>query len=130
MQEKVEKQLKKIPQVGNKGITLIALVVTIVVLLILAGVSIVVLWGEHGILKTAQDATGKFEIEAEREKIDNVRIDWGTKKVIDKNVTAEDFFDMLEASNIIEDSEKDRTGLTENNTYIVETKSGYAAGIG
>ena len=129
MQEKVEKQLKKIPQVGNKGITLIALVVTIVVLLILAGVSIVVLWGEHGILKTAQDATGKFEIEAEREKIDNVRIDWGTKKVIDKNVTAEDFFDMLEASNIIEDSEKDRTGLTENNTYIVETKSGYAVKI-
>lgn len=34
----------------NKGITLIALVVTIVVLLILAGVSISMLMGENGII--------------------------------------------------------------------------------
>ena len=38
---------------NNKGITLIALVVTIIVLLILAGVSIAMLTGQNGILNRA-----------------------------------------------------------------------------
>ena len=41
---------------GNKGITLIALVITIIVLLILAGVSIAMLSGDNSILKQAQNA--------------------------------------------------------------------------
>ena len=41
---------------NNKGITLIALVVTIIVLLILAGVSIVVLTGQNGILNRTAEA--------------------------------------------------------------------------
>ena len=40
----------------NQGITLIALVVTIIVLLILAGVSISMLTGENGIIKNAAKA--------------------------------------------------------------------------
>jgi len=43
----------------NKGITLIALVITIIVLLILAGVAISMLSGENGILKKAGDAKVK-----------------------------------------------------------------------
>ena len=43
----------------NKGITLVALVVTIVVLLILAGVSINLVLGDNGIVKKAQDAKTK-----------------------------------------------------------------------
>ena len=41
---------------NNKGITLIALVITIIVLLILAGVSIAMLTGENGILTQAEKA--------------------------------------------------------------------------
>ena len=41
---------------SKKGITLVALVVTIVVLLILAGVTITALLGDDGIIKKAQDA--------------------------------------------------------------------------
>ena len=41
---------------NNKGITLIALVVTIIVLLILAGVSIAMLTGQNGILTKAGEA--------------------------------------------------------------------------
>lgn len=41
---------------NNKGITLIALVVTIIVLLILAGVSIAMLTGQNGILNKATEA--------------------------------------------------------------------------
>ena len=39
---------------SSKGITLIALVITIIVLLILAGVTIVTLIGNDGILRQAQ----------------------------------------------------------------------------
>ena len=45
---------------NNKGITLVALVVTIVVLLILAGVSINLVLGDNGIVKKAQDAKTKM----------------------------------------------------------------------
>ena len=41
---------------NNKGITLIALVITIIVLLILAGVSIAMLTGQNGILTRANDS--------------------------------------------------------------------------
>ena len=45
----------------NKGITLIALVVTIVVLLILAGTSIAMLAGDNGIIKKSQEAKRETE---------------------------------------------------------------------
>lgn len=45
----------------NKGITLIALVVTIVVLLILASVTISVLFGDNGIITMAQKARDEWE---------------------------------------------------------------------
>ena len=38
---------------NNKGVTLVALVITIIVLLILAGVSLAMLTGENGILTNA-----------------------------------------------------------------------------
>ena len=48
-------------QKENKGITLIALVITIIVLLILAGVSIAMLTGQNGILTQAQNAKNRTE---------------------------------------------------------------------
>ena len=53
----------------EKGITLIALVVTIVVLLILAGVSISMLTGENGIITQAQESKLQTQIEEEKEVI-------------------------------------------------------------
>ncbi len=55
---------------NKNGITLIALVVTIVVLLILAGVSISMLTGENGIIKRAQEAKEKSEIAEEKELVE------------------------------------------------------------
>ena len=54
----------------TSGITLIALVVTIVVLLILAAVSIGMLAGENGIIRQAQEAKEKTEIGNERERVE------------------------------------------------------------
>ena len=56
-----QKRKKRIQMKKNqeKGITLIALVITIIVLLILAGVTIATLAGENGILTRASDASEK-----------------------------------------------------------------------
>ena len=67
------KRKKKILKRGEKGITLIALVITIIVLLILAGVSIAMLTGENGILTQVQKAKeGTEQAQAEEEDILNV----------------------------------------------------------
>ena len=58
----------------NKGITLIALVITIIVLLILAGVSITMLTGENGILKKAKEAQEKTKVAAEQEEKDLAKL--------------------------------------------------------
>ena len=59
----------KVEKSKNKGITLIALVITIIVLLILAAVSIATLTGENGILTRANDAKEQTEIAEEKEAI-------------------------------------------------------------
>ncbi len=53
----------------QNGITLIALVITIIVLLILAGVSIAMLTGENGILNQAQEAKTQTEFKSAEEKV-------------------------------------------------------------
>ena len=57
---KINKKSARKNYSNQTGITLIALVVTIVVLLILAGVSINALFSENGIIKRAQDAQNKM----------------------------------------------------------------------
>ena len=61
--------MKKLKQ-KERGITLIALVVTIVVLLILAGTSIAMLTGETGIINQAQNAKENTDIAEEKEIVD------------------------------------------------------------
>ena len=80
---------------SNNGITLIALVITIIVLLILAGISIAMLTGENGILTQALNAKmeNRGGIIAEEVKL------WKANKEIDKNtetITTEDKNDFLE----------------------------------
>ena len=55
----------------EKGITLIALVITIVVLLILAGVSINAIFSENGIIKRAKDAQNKMD-QATQNDLDSI----------------------------------------------------------
>ena len=53
----------------NKGITLIALVITIIILLILASVTIATLTGENGIITKATEAKEKTEKAAIEEQL-------------------------------------------------------------
>ena len=69
MEKKLNEKVRE-----QKAITLIALVITIIVLLILAGVSIAMLTGENGILTkatTAKENTQRAEV-IERAQIDIV----------------------------------------------------------
>ena len=62
---------KKITQKNNRGITLIALVITIIVLLILAGISISMLSGDNSILSRAGQARDKTK---ETQKDEEVKV--------------------------------------------------------
>ena len=53
----------------NSGITLIALVITIIVLLILAAVGIAILTGENGVLTKAENSKEQTDIGEEKEAI-------------------------------------------------------------
>ena len=59
----------------QKGITLISLIVTIIILLILAGVTISTLFGDNGIIKKAQEAKNTWDnaIQSDVEAIENLQ---------------------------------------------------------
>lgn len=127
---------------NNKGITLIALVVTIVVLLILAGISIVALIGDNGLIKRTQDTKSKWETaeKSDLESLNNIASflkenvpDWDGEKTempeIKKNeITGKfDWYiynepQMKFLANYVNETltEKDKKMITDNNTTIEE----------
>ena len=78
----------------NRGITLIALVITIIVLLILAGISISMLTGQNGILNRASEAKEKTEISSkdEQRKLAQAEALMNTEKTTYKGVTLPEGF--------------------------------------
>ena len=83
----------------QNGITLIALVVTIIVLLILAGVSIAMLTGQNGILVRAQEAKIRSEYAAVLEML---RLEVA-EKMMDTEKEDISYIDYLKSKNIITD---------------------------
>ena len=59
----------------HRGITLIALIITIIVLLILAGVALNFTIGENGILKHTEFASNKYQNSAEKEANELAQLD-------------------------------------------------------
>ena len=70
----------------NKGITLIALVITIIVLLILAGVTIATLTGDNGILTRASSSKIETAVGAVKEAL---KLEQGEKRIEGKQLTPE-----------------------------------------
>ena len=106
----------------NKGITLIALVVTIVVLLILAGITISLVFGSNGVIQKAQDSKEQTEIGEMREKLEMAKVPVyadgnGSYKV-------QDYWDRIESEGLIADKTVD---IIDNGdgTYEVTTTPGY-----
>ncbi|MEF2932179.1 MAG: leucine-rich repeat domain-containing protein [Clostridia bacterium] len=82
---------------NKKGITLIALVVTIVVLLILAGVSINLVLDNNGIIAKSKDARNSAIESDEKEKVEMAYVSAALKKLGD-TVTAEELQEELDSS--------------------------------
>lgn len=109
-----EKILKK----GNKGITLIALVVTIIVLIILAGISINILFGDNGIIKKAQMAGEKSISSSDAEKIKLAYVEYMADNPYSN--TIEGFLEYLKTKDeYIVDDETNEIELNSN-LYSVE----------
>ena len=75
---------------NQKGITLIALVITIIVLLILAGVSIAMLTGQNGILTRANEAKDDTAVAEAVERI-NMELSAVYALVLSGDITGNEF---------------------------------------
>ena len=106
----------------QNGITLIALVVTIVVLLILAGITIGLVFGSNGIIKKAQEANENTKIAQVREQLELAK----GPEYIEGNgkYDPDSYFQRIEDEGIIENKDKDKEEI-EDGKYKVITVPGY-----
>ena len=110
MKEKESNKKEEINIKNKKGITLIELVITIIVLLILAGVSIAMLTGQNGILTKATEAKNKTEESGDKERIqfsvNAARIgDNGYQKLTQNNLQEEVDREFEEGEIVVRDNE-------------------------
>ena len=123
---------RKIKQSTN-GITLIALVVTVVVLLILAGISIGALNGENGIIGQAKGGKDSAEISEEKEII-NISSVQAMDEDISGNITTEKLKNKLNynvgegKTEVIDNSETIVVKFKEKNRYYEIDKDGNVEG--
>ena len=107
----------------NSGITLIALVVTIIVLLILAGISIGAITGNNGIINQAQNAKDDTQYAQWEEQIDVAIIDAESKN---RDTTMDNVIEELKNKGVIDDASQvnKKTGAITTNepSYIIEDK--------
>ena len=111
--------MKKVTKNSTNGITLIALVITIIVLLILAGVSIAMLTGDNGILTQAKEAKEKNTIGGEKEQISLALQSLRMKKQAD-NVTDEITASELDEQLKYDGAKNVTVESGENNKLIVK----------
>ena len=101
----------------NKGISLVALVITIIVLLILAGVALTLTFGDNGIMTKANEAKMKTEISQAEETIKLKIADMQVKK--NGNATL-DNINEIETDLIKIDQSNEAIGIIYDNKYIFD----------
>ena len=84
----------------SKGITLVALVVTIVVLLILAGVSISLVLGQNGLITYAKKAIKETMESNTKENVDMALASFEIEKATNKNLTLKEYLENSEKSGL------------------------------
>ena len=113
-------------QVKNKrGITLIALVVTIVVILILAGITIQTAIGDGGLIDFANQSKEEQLIASYKDRIGIVGINWSLNRALDDSVTVDDLWQDMQDAKIINNKETDVEKVDENGNYIITVPEGY-----
>lgn len=82
---------RKYRKINNYGITLISLVITIILLIILAGITINLSLGENGIFKKAIEAKNKTEESQAREKLDIILLNLQAEKEINAKYNKDEY---------------------------------------
>ena len=77
----------------ERGITLIALIITIIILLILAGVTINVILGENGLFSIAKQAGEDYKQAGAREKLEAVLVELQADKITKSEYNEKDYID-------------------------------------
>ena len=106
---------------NQRGITLIALVITIIVLLILAGVSIAMLTGENGILNKATSSRSATN-EAEAVERINLALNAVKAEIFDQQVDEQNW-KPLDGSNQLKQEIKDSLDLDGFGTAPVDSNT-------
>lgn len=108
---------------GKRGITLIALVITVIILLILAGIVISLAIGENGIIKKAGQAGEEYKLASIRENVELGIMDCKTQSILtQQEITVESVLQELVEKNIFESIDKEEQ---IGNIDIYEVKLGY-----
>lgn len=105
---------------SNKGITLIALIVTIVVLLILAGITIASITGNNAPIDKAGQAKNSTEINAEIEELQQVISNAESKSFIHGNFSGN--ADVSDIKAALTNYVKDSSVITGNAPWQIESK--------
>ena len=110
---------------SNKAITLIALVVTIVVLLILAGISISLVAGDNGLIKKARDARDETRYASIKEEVELWKADKSLAETTGgSRESLNDFITRLKLKdNEQENVEKDASGKIKKITIKIGDKT-------
>ena len=88
---------------SNKGITLIALVISIIVMLILAGVSLNATIGENGIVTKAQNAKLASEESKRREDLEYILYEYNSSSFLGQADGFTDYLENLKTEGRIDD---------------------------
>ena len=98
----------------NNGITLIALIITIIILLILAGVTINMVLGQNGLLNNSREATSKYKDSKEKEELSLILAGYYMENIESQNKDMESYL-----------NENNATLKEENNDEYTIEYNGY-----
>ena len=117
-----KKDHKKVYSRSDKAITLIALIVTIIVLLILAGVTINLAVNNQGIFNKAKTATGAYKMAGAREKIETLMSEYVMEKVTNESLTLKDYLTGKEGIGNITDNGDGTLSVEVDDVYLFKIK--------
>ena len=110
---------------NNTGITLIVLVITVIVLLILSGISITAFLGDNGIIENTDEAKVETEISQYREKLEYIKHqEYADEYTIDIDNFLGEYAEAVKKDKMFKEA-KEVTPDYTNKVVIVVTKEGY-----
>ena len=104
--------MKRKTKLKEKGITLVALIITIIVILILVGVTIGQITGSDGIIKRAQNSTSEYKQKTVEEQVAIIMHEYMVANV-ENGTSVNDFLDGKQKEKVIDSYKVNEDGTVE-----------------